>query len=76
VRATRREYQALVELAEAQGWEVTQNGGGHLRFQGPEGQLVFTAQTPSDHRSIKNATSFLRRAGLDVPHPQHRKKQR
>jgi predicted RNA binding protein YcfA (HicA-like mRNA interferase family) len=73
VRATRREYQALVDLAQEQGWVVTLTGGDHLRFQGPDGQLVFTAQTPSDHRSIKNAVSFLRRAGLVVPHPQRKK---
>jgi hypothetical protein len=74
MRGIAKDYKPLVAVAQEQGWDVSIGGGGHLRFQSPEGELVFTAQTPSDRRSLLNAKACLRRAGLDLPHPQNRKK--
>jgi hypothetical protein len=63
----KKQIRELIRIAEAQGWEVTPTNSSHLRWRGPEGHgLVFTPSTPSDWRSIKNATAQLRRAGLKV----------
>jgi len=64
----------LMACAEAQGWVVTRTPGDHYRWRGPAGQLVFSASTPSDRRSIKNLRSYLRREGLTLPADQNRKK--
>lgn len=74
MRGINKEYKPLVALAQEQGWDVRIGSGGHLRFESPRGQLVFTAQTPSDRRSLLNARACLRRAGLDLPHTHNRKK--
>jgi predicted RNA binding protein YcfA (HicA-like mRNA interferase family) len=49
-----------------QGWRVTATNGDHLRFEGPEGQLVFGPATPSDHRAIRNLVAKLRREGANL----------
>jgi predicted RNA binding protein YcfA (HicA-like mRNA interferase family) len=74
MRGINKDYNDVVTLAQEQGWDVRIGKGGHLRFQSPQGELVFTSQTPSDRRSLMNAKACLRRAGLDLPHPQNRKK--
>jgi len=60
----RRDMEELVRLARAQGWDVEKTGSGHWKFKAPTGQIVFAASTPSDWRAIKNAKSWLKRAGL------------
>lgn len=62
----KKRFKELVREAERQGWVVTTTGGGHLKWTGPEGGLVFTPSTPSDVRALKNATADLRRNGLQV----------
>ena len=59
----------LVMLALAQGWRVERTGTGHLRFVPPDkdNPAVIVPFTPSDHRSLLNSTSQLRRSGLHVP---------
>lgn len=66
--ANKRGIKSLTNFALDNGWDVDRTGRGHLRFKGPEGQLVFSAGTPSDYRTLYNTAAKLRRAGLDVPH--------
>lgn len=62
----RAELRDIVDLAEQAGWEVTGTGGGHLRFSGPDGQVVHHGSTSSDHRAVRNLRSQLRGAGLTI----------
>ena len=64
----------LMACAESQGWTVTRTGGDHYRWQGPCGQLVFSASTPSDRRGLSNLRATLRREGLTLPVDRNRKK--
>lgn len=66
----------IIRLAEALDWTVDTNSKGHLQFWAPDADrdgrpTVTAARTPSDHRSIKNLSAELRRAGLPVPHRGH-----
>jgi predicted RNA binding protein YcfA (HicA-like mRNA interferase family) len=61
-----REFRAFVKAATRSGWTVSLTRKGHLRFKAPNGQSYIAPGTPSDHRSIMNTRSMLRRAGLDV----------
>lgn len=62
-----RELRQLVRRAQRQGWAVTYTGGGHLRWQAPDGALVFTPSTPNGGcRSLENTRADLRRVGLEV----------
>lgn len=58
-REARKVYRAW--LGQLPGWGLEETGGDHLRFVGPEGELVHVSATPSDHRALKNARSDLRR---------------
>lgn len=64
----------LMKLAREQGWSVEMTGGHHLRWTPPEGPYVICPSTPSDHRSIPNTISNLRKAGLEVPRKRPKKK--
>jgi hypothetical protein len=56
----------LAAAARADGWLLTVTGGGHLKWMPPQGGApVFTASTPGDWRSSRNARAKLRRAGLN-----------
>jgi hypothetical protein len=55
---------ALARAAHRTGWRVTLTGTGHLRWEAPDGTVVITPSTPSDHRSYRNSRARLRRAGL------------
>lgn len=59
-----RDLKAAAERARKAGWTITQTRSGHLAWKPPSGQTVFCPGTPSDHRSIANVISKLRRAGL------------
>lgn len=61
-------FRDLVQRAEAAGWTVTLTRRRHLRFQTPDGQVVFTGSTSGDYRGVRNAAARLRRAGLPIPH--------
>lgn len=63
-----KDIRELQATAEAQGWTITHTGGGHLKWQSPEGKVVFSPSTPSDWRSMKNHIAYLRRAGLHIAH--------
>lgn len=62
---------ALLDLeadAISQGWRRKRTRGGHVRLMSGDGASSVTLpSTPSDHRSVANARSSLRRAGLKSP---------
>lgn len=62
----RKEYRPLVKKARKAGWVVELSGKNHLKFCPPKGSPVFTSNTPSDGRAIKNLVSLLRKRGLNV----------
>jgi hypothetical protein len=62
----------LRKEAEKQGWEVKLTSSGHVCWASPSGFKVFSAQTPSDPRAIKNHKSLLKKHGFTVE--LHRKK--
>ena len=55
---------SLARTARASGWLITRRKSGHLAWRSPDGEVIITPSTPSDHRSSKNARARLRRAGL------------
>lgn len=46
---------------ERSGFEVSMTRNGHYRIVAPNGEIHFTATTPSDHRGIKNLMAWVRR---------------
>ena len=55
----------LVRTARKQGWTATK--GKHMKFRGPEGQMVSCSLTPtSSYFTPKNILGDLRRAGMKV----------
>jgi hypothetical protein len=64
VNGNKTKYTEYIRAAETAGWTVRLTGRDHLRFQGPDGQVIFASQTPSDHRAHLNLRAMLRRAGL------------
>jgi hypothetical protein len=66
--SAQKDLKHLIKVATDQGWEVTRTGTLHLRWKAPDGQVIFrNGQSPSDHRSIRNLRSDLRRMGLRLP---------
>lgn len=65
-----KEYREMLEpLWETPGWAYAprnENGGGKPRVIAPNGAKYNLANTPSDHRSILNAKSALRRLGAPI----------
>jgi len=53
--------------AERKGWTVKPTNGGHLKWVHTSGAVMFSAQTPSDHRAIKNIESRIRRVEQGLP---------
>lgn len=52
----------LLVYAANNGWQARRTRGGHVRFQKPGRQPVFTSSTPSDWRAYRNALAMLVRA--------------
>lgn len=67
-RSSNKEVGDLIQKARAQGWTVIGSSGGHWIFRSPDKSQaqVIVPGTPSDYRSMKNAKSALRRAGLTM----------
>ena len=63
----KKDLNKIVKTAEKQGWDIKITGGGHLKWTGPEGQIVFSARTPSDHRAIQNIIHELKIRGYEPP---------
>lgn len=51
----------LIELAQAEGWQVERTTGGHLKLSKPGLPPIYTGSTCSDHRATRNALARLRR---------------
>jgi hypothetical protein len=71
-----KDMQQMATWAAAHGWTITRTKNDHLKWRGPEGQLVVSASTPSDHRAITAIRVRLRREGLEFPKDQHRKRKK
>jgi predicted RNA binding protein YcfA (HicA-like mRNA interferase family) len=61
----------IEQAARQQGWRVDRTKKGHPRFTPPDPtkQIVIGSGTPSDHRSLQNMLSQLRRQGFIWPWP-------
>ena len=59
-------WRELAKKALDQGWSISLTGGDHIRWVSPDGLVVTSSQTPSDHRSVKNTRAQLARGGLKV----------
>lgn len=64
-KITNREVRKLVEVARKNGCRI-EAGNQHIRVLAPRGGIVILPSTPSDHRSLLNARSEMRRAGIPV----------
>lgn len=62
--SSRREVQALVRVAEQQGWTVEHTKNNHLKWLSPRGGIVYSSSTPSDHRALANLKRDLRVYGF------------
>jgi hypothetical protein len=60
----RKDLARLIRQAENQGWTVRATSKGHLMFQSPSGEAATTSSTASDHRSMKNHISRMKRLGF------------
>lgn len=59
------QFRALADQAREQGWTIELSNA-HLRWTGPDGQVVTSSQTPSDRRAATQLAGDLRTAGLTV----------
>jgi hypothetical protein len=59
-------WRDLAGTAIEQGWKLSFNGGDHIRWCSPNGQIITSSRTPSDHRTVHNVRSQLARIGLNV----------
>jgi hypothetical protein len=59
-----RSLARAARAARAKGWTIGLRGSGHLEWRSPDGEVIITPSTPSDHRSYRNSRARLRRAGL------------
>jgi hypothetical protein len=64
MKITHKDLADLADRARAAGWEVTMRRNNHLKWTSPTGAVVFTSQTPSDHRVLHRIRQDLRRNGL------------
>lgn len=62
------EIHPLIDAAREQEWRVDLTDGGHVRFLSCNRNVrpIYTSQTPSDWRAMRNLKSKLRRSGLRV----------
>lgn len=65
-KSSNKDFNKLIKDAEAQGWAVDVTHGGHLKWTSPTGKIVFSAFSPSDHRSLKNTVSQLKVGGFII----------
>lgn len=62
--AIRKELKELMHAAFKQGWEITMTKSTHLRWESPEGNVVFTSYSPSDWRALIKIKRDLRSNGF------------
>jgi hypothetical protein len=61
-----RDLLPMIRCAHERGWTVEMTSGGHLKWLGPDGQLVRSGKTLSDYRAVRNIRARLKRAGLEL----------
>lgn len=57
-------YRGLARKARKAGWVITWSQNHHLRWQAPDGTVIYTAGTPSRSSGYLNKRAEFRRAGL------------
>ena len=62
----RTQMKQLIVAAERQGWRVVISRSNHVKFLGPQGELVVASLTSSSHKSWVDVRARLRRAGVKV----------
>lgn len=63
----KRESEKILKSCEKQGFTVElRRNSCHYKITSPTGEIYFTGSTPSDSRSLKNMTSYLRRMGAKL----------
>lgn len=63
----RREVKDFIAARENEGWEyVGLSGGGHHKMKLPSGHSFCVPATPSDHRSLLNTKTDMRRYKAQV----------
>jgi hypothetical protein len=43
------------------GWSISVTGGNHVMLKHDNGTVIYTGQTPSDRRAVRNLRASLRR---------------
>ena len=63
-----RELDAMIQAAWDAGWHCSKTSKSHVMCYPPDKTIkpVLVANTPSDHRTIPNTLSCLRKSGLSV----------
>lgn len=56
------ELYELLAKAETDGWSIEETKRSHIQLKGPNGALIHTGGTPSDHRAVRNLRAQIRRA--------------
>lgn len=63
----RRDVKDFIEARKLEGWAYAGlSGGGHHKMQLPSGHTFCVPATPSDHRSLLNTKSQMRRYKAQV----------
>ena len=63
-----KDHKILMEIAEDQGFTIRTTGKSHFQVRNAEGRVIAVCPgTASDHRSILNFRSDLRRGGVVLP---------
>jgi hypothetical protein len=57
-----KQTKQFLKRIERRGWSWEYRRSGHLKLHGPNGEMVFCASTPSDHRAWRNVETNMRRA--------------
>jgi len=61
-----KDFKKVVKAAEEQGWTAKKTKKGHWQLYAPDGKnIVHAAGTPSDHRSLENVLSQMRKCGFE-----------
>ncbi|MFD7553588.1 hypothetical protein ACFV9E_03490 [Streptomyces sp. NPDC059835] len=62
-----KEVKQLIKAIEKQGFRVRPTTKGHYQVYKGDTFVTVLPGTPSDHRSLKNSLTYLRRAGFQKP---------
>jgi predicted RNA binding protein YcfA (HicA-like mRNA interferase family) len=71
--SVKKDVEQLIHVAQDQGWHVTKTKGSHWKWTSPQGAIVFSGQTPSDLRALKNIKRELRLRGFIELKPKRKK---